>query len=67
MKHIKLTIQSKKKQATDKQNLNIDGIVPFTEQPRMEPTAGRQRRVGAHDLFSLFTANIIKEKTLFTR
>jgi hypothetical protein len=38
-------------------------IFPFQEQPDTDVSA----RIGAHDLFSLFTANIIKKKTRFTR
>ena len=45
-------------------NVNSEDIVPFPEEPRIEPAKGS---VDADKLFSLFTANIIKEKTLFTR
>jgi hypothetical protein len=38
-------------------------IMPFQEQPDTDVSV----RIGAHDLFSLFTANIIKKKTRFTR
>jgi hypothetical protein len=64
MEHIKLLTQLGRKQADDKQNANGNSIEPFIERPRTEPAVGQQN---AHDLFSLFTADIIKEKTLFTR
>jgi hypothetical protein len=38
-------------------------ILPFEE----HPDAPNGDRIGAHDLFSLFTASIIKKKTSFTR
>jgi hypothetical protein len=44
------------------------GMKPFTERPaedRIE--AKRDNRIGAADLFSLFTADIIREEVVFTR
>jgi hypothetical protein len=46
------------------------GIVPFTERPseeRSQAAPGTQGGLHASELFSLFTANIIKEEKLFTR
>lgn len=47
------------------------GILPFTERPSEEQSsknvAGAKDNLGASDLFSLFTADIIKEGKLFTR
>jgi hypothetical protein len=49
-----------------------DGILPFTERPshnlqKKEEPANRDDEINASELFSLFTANIIKEKIIFTR
>jgi hypothetical protein len=45
-------------------------IVPFTERPsdaRSSTDANSRDKLVAADLFSLFTANIIKEEKIFTR
>jgi hypothetical protein len=39
----------------------------FTEQPDRDMDNFTESRTKAHDLFNLFTANIIKAKTDFTR
>jgi len=51
-----------------------DGFIPFTEKPSdkfeqvpEEVKADAGGRISALELFSLFTADIIKEKTLFVR
>ena len=50
-----------------------DGILPFCEKPspntmqKKEEPADPAGEINASDLFSLFTANIIKEKIIFTR
>jgi len=51
-----------------------DGFIPFTEkpsdkfdQPSEEVKGDAGGRISALELFSLFTADIIKEKTLFVR
>jgi hypothetical protein len=46
-----------------------DNILPFTETPSEERTSpGRDKNpVDAVSLFSLFTADIIKEEVIFTR
>jgi hypothetical protein len=56
-------------------NRSQDGITVFTERPSegrwdgvinaLDPTVAH--RISARELFSLFTANIIKEKVIFTR
>ena len=43
---------------------NNEVIVPFAEEPSVER---ENRSAEANNLFSLFTANIIKAKTIFTR
>jgi hypothetical protein len=52
----------------------IEGIFPFTEKPSMnhfEIEKNKHKETGADmeacDLFSLFTADIIKEDVIFTR
>ena len=48
--------------------LKIDAIVPFKEKPSLgisEP--GKNDEMNASELFSLFTANIIKEDLEFVR
>lgn len=44
-------------------------VRPFTERPSVSPDQKdpRKNELGASDLFSLFTANIIKEDVVFTR
>jgi hypothetical protein len=67
MKHIKITNQLQTQTTIEQPLRNNDGIEPFSERPKVEQINGQRSRVGAHDLFSLFTADIIREKTLFTR
>lgn len=44
-----------------------DSIRPFIETPPLERTSSKKIDTLAADLFSLFTADIIKANTLFTR
>lgn len=46
---------------------NSEEIIPFAEEPRVESTTGPRKRANADELFSMFTADIIKKKTSFTR
>ncbi|KAA9038566.1 hypothetical protein FW778_13485 [Ginsengibacter hankyongi] len=54
-------------------NLQIDGIRAFCEKPspnsmqKKEEPAHVNNEINASELFSLFTANIIKDKIIFTR
>jgi len=56
-----------------KTTLRRDGISPFCEKPspnvmqKKEEPACIDDEINASELFSLFTANIIKERTIFTR
>ncbi|HZI55104.1 MAG TPA: hypothetical protein VFD56_15415 [Chitinophagaceae bacterium] len=49
----------------------LTDILPFTESPsrnRYRSNATKNKKeLGASDLFSMFTANIIKEDVIFTR
>lgn len=47
--------------------LNNDETWAFTENPKIDVQGQNMSKVTAHDLFNLFTADIIREKTLFTR
>lgn len=64
---MKTNTQDKKKLKTSlksiSQSMDQKGIQSFQEQPDIEST----ERIGAHDLFSMFTATIIKKKVTFTR
>ncbi len=44
--------------------INSDETWAFTEQPK---TVIAGNEITAHDLFNMFTADIIRERTLFTR
>lgn len=44
-----------------------DTIFPFTEKPTKSPEESSTESIEASDLFSFFTADIIKQKVLFTR
>lgn len=54
--------------ANRKDTITGDETLAFTEQPDEESdNEGRDHRIVAHDLFELFTANIIKQNTDFVR
>lgn len=70
----KLTQKAKdgvrKIQQTISQTVRREGIFPFTERPSDEKMPSGQKEKGklnADDLFSLFTADIIKKDVIFTR
>ena len=46
--------------------MKIDQILPFKEKPS-DDLKGKKNEVGASELFSLFTADIIKEDIEFVR
>ncbi len=47
--------------------LKIDSIVPFKEKPSDTKNEGKTNALDASELFSLFTADIIKEDIIFIR
>lgn len=47
--------------------INSDETWAFTERPKRDMSENNASQIPAHDLFNLFTADIIREKTLFTR
>ncbi|HEX6191380.1 MAG TPA: hypothetical protein VFZ42_03410 [Chitinophagaceae bacterium] len=52
------------------QNVKLNSIKPFMERPSTDRILEEQEKKNelcAADLFSLFTADIIKEKVIFTR
>ena len=60
-----------KKSLTPKLNFT-EGILPFAEKPSSNTYLGKKEEIGkndiqASDLFSYFTADIIKEEVIFTR
>jgi hypothetical protein len=44
-----------------------EDIHVFEEKPRMAEGQEEGQRKDAHELFSLFTANVLKERTVFIR
>lgn len=49
-----------------KTSFNDDAILPFEEKQDVESNK-TEKRPCAHDLFSMFTADVIKQSTLFVR
>lgn len=51
------------------QHVKLNSILPFTEKPSIEHGEQKQEtdKLAASDLFSLFTADIIREQVVFTR
>jgi len=47
--------------------VKIDAILPFKEKPSDEAKAGDKDKIEASELFSLFTADIIKKDIEFVR
>lgn len=68
MSYITLSERLKNTSSANKKSvITNDETWAFTEQPKREPANGTDSPINAHDLFSLFTANIIKAKTNFIR
>lgn len=66
--------KSAQKIASLVKHVKLNTILPFTEKPSSETeldannhAAPRDNNIAASELFSLFTANIIKEEVVFTR
>ena len=47
--------------------VGISEILPFRERPSDEKIDKEEKKIEAIDLFSMFTADIIKEEVVFTR
>jgi len=62
---------SEKNKRTNKKAMPIlDGILPFTEKPSNQYSNEKEHpmnEIQASELFSYFTANIIKEEVVFVR
>lgn len=66
MSNIKLSDNLKSASPEGKRNfINSEETWAFTEKPKVDNQ--NASKITAHDLFNLFTADIIREKTLFTR
>jgi hypothetical protein len=67
MIYIKLPERLKYASPNEKRNfITSDETWAFTEQPKTE-LGSDKTQITAHDLFNLFTADIIRKKTLFVR
>lgn len=68
MSTIKLQERLKKASRQDKRDfINSDETWAFTEEPKKEIPENDKTQITPHDLFNLFTADIIRSKTLFIR
>jgi hypothetical protein len=68
MIYIKLPERLKKSSPEGKRNfITSDETWAFTEQPKTEIQENEKGQITAHDLFNLFTADIIRQKTIFIR
>jgi len=68
MIYIKLSERLKYSAPSTKRNvITGDECWPFTEQPTIEKPELDKKRIPAHDLFNLFTADIIRTKKVFVR
>jgi hypothetical protein len=68
MRLIKLPERLRQPSRGDKRNfITSDETWAFTEQPKRDHAGNDKRQIPAYDLFNMFTADIIKEQTLFTR
>jgi len=67
---MKKTIQHIEKKLSVIRKAALSQMLPFTEKPSEERQGDgmeKNNELGATELFSLFTANIIKEELIFTR
>jgi hypothetical protein len=68
MIYIKLPERLKNSSTGERRNfITSDETWAFTEQPKTDMPENDNRQITAHDLFNLFTADIIRQKTIFTR
>lgn len=66
----KKIIQKETKLVSILKHVKQNGFLPFTEKPSVERDFEKEEEkdsLNASDLFSIFTANIIKEEVIFTR
>jgi hypothetical protein len=66
MRHINIPKQLKSFRNEKRKTVTSDDTLAFTEKPATGLHAGTAR-INAHELFNLFTASIIREKTSFIR
>jgi hypothetical protein len=68
MIHIKFSKNIKNSSPQNLRNfITSDETWAFTEQPKKEMPANGHKHNTPHDLFNLFTAEIIRKKTIFIR
>lgn len=68
MRNTKLSENLQSSSPQGKRNfINGEETWAFTEKPKIDISGQNRSKITAHDLFNLFTADIIREKTLFTR
>ena len=68
MSNIKVSENLQSSSHEGKRNfINSEETWAFTEKPKTDIPVQNASKITAHDLFNLFTADIIREKTLFTR
>ena len=68
MIYIKLSDNLQSAMHEGKRNfINSDESWAFTEQPKSDLPGNKALQISPHELFNLFTADIIREKTPFTR
>jgi hypothetical protein len=67
MIHIKLPERLKSSPGDKRNFITSDETWAFTERPKTEMPGSDKGRISPHDIFNLFTADIIRKKTVFTR
>jgi hypothetical protein len=68
MIYIKIPDRLKSKLPAEKRGMiTSDEILAFTEQPKVDASGTVGPRIAPHDLFELFTADIIRKKVHFIR
>jgi hypothetical protein len=67
-KEMSLFMRKKKVQSIQKNKVEkLNTFTTFKERPSVEHKGNKSGQIDAADLFSLFTANIIREQVVFTR
>ena len=68
MIYIQLPERLKNASPEEKRNfITSDETWAFTERPKTDMPGNEKKQIAAHELFNLFTADIIRKKVLFIR